>query len=67
MFISLVQRPLLEWQTSVYIKQQKLTDNTLETSHQTSMSSRDFCVDDGLKSVPTAEQALQLIKDTQAM
>ncbi|KAK2567910.1 hypothetical protein P5673_007801 [Acropora cervicornis] len=28
---------------------------------------RDFFVDDGLKSVPKAEQALQLIKDAQAM
>lgn len=28
---------------------------------------RDLYVDDGLKSVPTAEQALQLIKDAQAM
>ena len=28
---------------------------------------RDFYVDDGLKSVPTAEQALQLIKDAQTM
>ena len=28
---------------------------------------RDFYVDDGLKSVPTAQQALQLIKDSQTM
>lgn len=28
---------------------------------------RNFCIDDGLKSVPTAKQALQLIQDSQAM